>query len=71
VPDHWLPITLIAQQRGWSTAETAWAACRAGIGPALLGTHRLGLGVVERYGEVLSGGFIALVGLIFWVWQDL
>jgi hypothetical protein len=22
VPDHWVPITLIARQRGWSMAET-------------------------------------------------
>jgi hypothetical protein len=26
------------------------------------------LGAFERYGEVLSGGFIALVGLAFWIW---
>ena len=29
VPDHWVPITLIARQRGWSTAETARAALQA------------------------------------------
>ena len=23
VPDHWVPITLIPRQRGWSKAETA------------------------------------------------
>ena len=23
VPDHWVPITLIARQRGWSKGETA------------------------------------------------
>jgi ABC-type nickel/cobalt efflux system permease component RcnA len=32
VPDHWVPITLIARQRGWSRAETARAALVAGIG---------------------------------------
>jgi len=26
------------------------------------------LGPVERYGEVLSGAFIALVGVVFWFW---
>ena len=26
VPDHWVPITLIARQRGWSKSETARAA---------------------------------------------
>jgi hypothetical protein len=32
VPDHWVPITLIARQRGWSRGETARAALQAGIG---------------------------------------
>lgn len=33
--------------------------------------ERVRLGPLERYGEVLSGGFIALVGLVFWVWPVL
>src|SRR5262249_31718009 len=32
---------------------------------ALLGLGRVGMGRFERYSEVLSGGFIALVGLVF------
>ena len=32
---------------------------------------RVSLGPFERYGEVLSGAFIALVGLAFWVWPVL
>ena len=32
VPDHWVPITLIARQRGWSKSETARAALQAGTG---------------------------------------
>jgi hypothetical protein len=32
VPDHWVPITLIARQRGWSMAETARASLIAGTG---------------------------------------
>jgi nickel/cobalt transporter (NicO) family protein len=32
VPDHWVPITLIARQRGWSVAETARASLIAGTG---------------------------------------
>ena len=32
------------------------------------GAARLRLGALERYGEVLSGGFIALVGIVFGVW---
>jgi hypothetical protein len=35
VPDHWVPITLIARQRGWSKSETALAALQAGIGHVL------------------------------------
>jgi hypothetical protein len=31
------------------------------------GLQRVRCGAVERYGEVLSGAFIALVGLIFWI----
>jgi hypothetical protein len=32
VPDHWVPITLIARQHGWSRGETARAALTAGTG---------------------------------------
>ena len=32
VPDHWVPITLVARQRGWSYAQTARAALLAGTG---------------------------------------
>ena len=32
VPDHWLPIALLARQRGWTRAETARAALQAGGG---------------------------------------
>ena len=32
------------------------------------GLQNLSLGVVESYGEVLSGAFIALVGVAFWLW---
>jgi nickel/cobalt transporter (NicO) family protein len=35
------------------------------------GLERVRLGPVERYGEVLSGAFIALVGVAFWVWPVL
>jgi hypothetical protein len=30
------------------------------------GLQRVRLGAFEQYGEVLSGTFIALVGLVFW-----
>jgi hypothetical protein len=35
------------------------------------GLQRLRLGSIERYGEVLSGAFIAAVGFAFWLWQVL
>ena len=33
--------------------------------------QRVRLGTIERYGEVLSGAFIALVGLVFWIFPVL
>jgi ABC-type nickel/cobalt efflux system permease component RcnA len=33
--------------------------------------QRLQFGSLERFGEVLSGGFIALVGVVFWLWPVL
>jgi len=33
------------------------------------GLQRLKLGPVERYGEVISGAFIALIGLVFGLWS--
>ena len=35
------------------------------------GLQRVRLGAFERYGEVLSGAFIALVGIAFWIWPVL
>ena len=35
------------------------------------GLQRVRLGAFERYGEVLSGAFIALVGVAFWMWPVL
>jgi hypothetical protein len=32
------------------------------------GLQRVRLGAFERYGEVLSGAFITLVGVAFWIW---
>ena len=38
---------------------------------SLAGLERASLGPLERYGEVISGAFIALVGVVFWVWPML
>jgi len=35
------------------------------------GLKRLDLGPLERYGEVLSGGFIALLGIVFLIWPTM
>jgi hypothetical protein len=35
------------------------------------GLQRVRFGALERYGEVASGAFIALVGLAFWIWPVL
>ncbi len=35
------------------------------------GLQCVSLGPLERYGEVLSGGLIAAVGLVYWIWPVL
>jgi ABC-type nickel/cobalt efflux system permease component RcnA len=35
------------------------------------GLQRVKLGAFEKYGEVISGVFVALVGVVFWVWPVL
>jgi hypothetical protein len=38
---------------------------------SVAGLQRVQLGAFERYGEALSGAFIALVGVAFWIWPVL
>jgi ABC-type nickel/cobalt efflux system permease component RcnA len=76
VPDHWVPITLIARQRGWTRMQTARAAFGAGLGHTV-STLAIGIivwiaGVVaaQRFGTTMSlvssfaliafGGWIAI-----------
>jgi hypothetical protein len=61
VPDHWLPITILARQQGWSRGETARAAARAGFGH-VMSTLLLGL-VVWLGGAALAESFGAVVDL--------
>ncbi|HZB92425.1 MAG TPA: hypothetical protein VE397_13345 [Stellaceae bacterium] len=79
VPDHWVPITLIARQRGWTKAETARASLQAGAGHVLstlaiaVVVWVAGVAVADRFGHivdtaasialVLFGGWIALSSL--------
>ncbi len=50
-----------------ATIVTYVALCVA----SLAGLERVSLGPLERYGEVISGAFIALVGVVFWLWPML
>jgi ABC-type nickel/cobalt efflux system permease component RcnA len=82
VPDHWVPITLIARQRGWTRAETARVAFKAGIGHVLstlaiaLVIWGGGVAVATRFGQwVDTIASIALIGFGGWIaissWRDL
>jgi len=82
VPDHWVPITLIARQRGWSKAETARAAFQAGIGHVLSTlliasvVWLAGVAVATRFGHVVdTAASIALVAFGSWIaisaWREL
>lgn len=68
VPDHWVPISLLARQNGWSKAETAWAAARAGMGHVLstlaigLAVWLVGVSAAQRFGGVVDT--IASVALV-------
>lgn len=79
VPDHWLPIALLARQNGWSRTETALAATRAGIGHVLstlalgIAVWLLGISAAQRFGGmvdtvaslalILFGGWSVAAGL--------
>jgi hypothetical protein len=82
VPDHWLPITLIARQRGWSKLETARAALLAGIGHVLttlliaLVVWLAGVAFAERFGHFVDTvSSLALIAFGGWfavcAWRDL
>ena len=82
VPDHWVPITLLARTRGWTRAQTARAAFGAGLGHTL---STLAIGVLvwiagvafaSRFGNfvsILSGA--ALIAFGGWIaigaWREL
>jgi hypothetical protein len=82
VPDHWVPITLIARARGWSRVETARAALGAGTGH-VVSTLALGLLVwiagvafAAKFGQAVSvASSLALVGFGGWIalgaWREL
>jgi nickel/cobalt transporter (NicO) family protein len=74
VPDHWVPITLIARQRGWSRSETAAVAFKAGIGHVVstlvigLVVWIAGVAVAARFGHLVdTAASIALIGFGGWI----
>ena len=82
VPDHWLPIALIARQRGWSKFETARAALQAGIGHVLstlliaIVVWLAGVAFAERFGHVVDAvSSLALIAFGGWfavsAWREL
>ena len=82
VPDHWVPITLIARQRGWSQAETARVAFKAGVGHVLstlaiaLVIWLGGVAVATRFGQWIDTiASVALIGFGGWIaisaWRDM
>lgn len=74
VPDHWLPIALLARQRGWNARQTASAAATAGLGHTV---STLALGALvwvtgamaaQRFGHAVSyASSAALVAFGLWI----
>jgi hypothetical protein len=82
VPDHWVPITLIARQRSWSKSETARASFLAGVGHALSTlliasvVWLAGVAVGTRFGHIVdTAASTALVVFGCWIaiaaWREL
>ncbi len=82
VPDHWVPIALIARQRGWSKAETARAALQAGIGHVVstlliaVAVWVAGIALANRFSHLVGAlSAVALIGFGGWVavsaWREL
>jgi len=74
VPDHWVPITLIARQRGWTKSETVRASLKAGTGHVLstlaiaLVVWIAGVAFAERFGNFVdTASSIALIGFGGWI----
>lgn len=73
VPDHWVPIAMLARQHGWSRAETARAAAQAGIGHVAstlaigIVIWLLGVATAQRFGSAVDTiSSLALIGFGGW-----
>jgi nickel/cobalt transporter (NicO) family protein len=82
VPDHWVPITLLARQRGWSRRETARASLQAGMGHVLstlliaVIVWAAGVAVAQRFGHVVdTASSVALIAFGGWIavssWREM
>jgi hypothetical protein len=82
VPDHWVPITLLARTRHWTRTQTARAAFGAGLGHALstlaigLLVWLAGVAFAARFGNIVSVlSSVALIAFGAWIaigaWREL
>lgn len=82
VPDHWVPITLIARQKKWSKSETAKAALQAGTGHVVttlliaLVVWIAGVAVAAQFGHLVDTiSSFALIGFGLWIaigsWREM
>src|ERR1700726_2314755 len=82
VPDHWVPITLIARQQAWSKGETARASLQAATGHVLSTlliasiVWLAGVAFAERFGHIVDTvSSLALIAFGGWfavsAWRDL
>lgn len=74
VPDHWVPITLLARQHGWSRRETARNAFVAGTGHVVstlliaAAVWLAGAAFAHRFGRLVDTvASLALIGFGLWI----
>ncbi|HEX5319077.1 MAG TPA: hypothetical protein VFW46_07965 [Stellaceae bacterium] len=74
VPDHWVPITVIARQQGWSRRETARNAFIAGAGHVVstlliaLAVWVAGAAFAQRFGTMVdTAASVALIAFGVWI----
>jgi hypothetical protein len=74
VPDHWVPITLIARQQGWTKREVARAALVAGTGHTVstlligLVVWIAGVAFATKFGNLVSAvSSVALIAFGGWI----
>ncbi len=74
VPDHWVPIALLARQRGWSRLQTARVAAGAGLGHTVstlaiaLIVWLAGIAFAAKFGQLVNTvTSFALIGFGGWI----